>query len=443
MRESHPVESAVGIEYYVSETEGTGGRLRDRPEDFRVREREAFGADLEGLDAETGSYPHLVFRATLRRWDTNDFASTLSNRLGVSRERVSWAGTKDKHAVTTQLFSIKRDENTLPEIDGADIEPLGRAGRPVLFGDLVGNEFEVVVRGADRPGDADTTAEELRVFANGNEEGEAADEIAVPNYFGQQRFGSKRPITHRVGLAILAGDWETAAIRYVSESSEREPERTRTVRDRIAADRDWSAAAEELPGGLRFERAIAVRLAESAVEPDDYRAALEELPTNLQQMFTNAAQSYAFNRILSERLRRGLPFTRPVEGDVVCFTDEDGIPDPKRTQLVEETQLRTVRRHCERGRAFVTAPLVGTDTEFGAGEPGSITREVLSDLGVERSDFSLPGEFGSSGTRRAISVSTELELDHEPLALRFSLPKGSYATVVAREFLKVDPDDLA
>jgi tRNA pseudouridine13 synthase len=440
MRNAHPVEAAVGIEYYVSDTEGTGGRLRETPEDFRVREREAFGADLQDLDAETGSYPHLVFRATLRGWDTNDFASALSNRLGVSRERVSWAGTKDKHAITTQLFSIKREENTLPDIDGADIEPLGRAGRPVLFGDLIGNEFEIVVREADRPENADRIADELRAFA-GDDGAEAA--IAVPNYFGQQRFGSKRPITHRVGLAILAGDWEAAAVRYVCESSEREPERTRQARDRIAAERDWSAVPEELPGGLRFERAIAARLAESAAEPADYREALERLPTNLQQMFTNAAQSYAFNRILSERLRRDLPFGRPVKGDVVCFADSDGLPDPDRTQVVDESQLRTVRRHCERGRAFVTAPLVGTDTEFGEAEPEAIAREVLSDLGIDRSDFSLPGAFGSSGTRRAIRVSTDLEIDRHPLTLGFSLPKGSYATVVVREFLKADPDDLA
>ncbi len=437
MRESHPVEAEIGIEYYVSETEGTGGRLRDRPEDFRVREREAFGADLRPMDAETGSYPHLIFRATLRGWDTNDFASALSNRLGVSRERVSWAGTKDKHAVTTQLFSIKREVNTLPELEGADIEPLGRAGRPVLFGDLIGNEFELAVRDAPRPENAELIAEELRAFAGEN------GTIAVPNYFGHQRFGSKRPITHRVGLAIVDGDWETAAVRYVCESSDREPERTRKARDRLDDSRDWSTASEMLPGGLRFERAIAARLAEGDDTPEDYREALERFPTNLQRMFTNAAQSYAFNRILSGRLRRGLPFDRPVVGDVVCFTDGDGLPDPDRTQAVKEGQVGTIRRHCERGRAFVTAPLVGTDTEFGDGKPAEITRDVLSELGIGRSDFERPGEFGSTGTRRAIRVSTDLKLENDPLRFGFWLPKGSYATVLAREFLKTDPDELS
>jgi len=131
----------------------------------------------------------------------------------------------------------------------------------------------------------------------------------------------------------------------------------------------------------------------------------------------------------------------PVEGDVVCFADGDGLPDPGRTQIVDEGRLRTVRRHCERGRAFVTAPLVGTDTEFGAGEPAAIVRDVLDDLDLDRGSFDRPGEFGSTGTRRAIRITTELDLGSDPLTLRFSLPKGSYATVLAREFLKTDPAD--
>ncbi len=447
MREAHPIEAAVGIEYYVSETDGVGGRLRDRPEDFRVREREAFGADLRDLDAEVGSYPHLVFRATLRSWDTNDFASALSTELEVSRERISWAGTKDKHAVTTQLFSVKYDDNELPELDEAEIEPIGRAGRPVLFGDLIGNEFELVVRDAEHPENAKPIAAELRRFNAGDEstESDAGTDgnIGVPNYFGQQRFGSMRPITHRVGLDIVRGEFESAAVRYVCESSDREPERTQLARNQLNETRAWENANEILPGGLRFERAIAGRLAEGADSPEDYREALETLPTNLQRMFTNAAQSYAFNLILSERLRRGLPFNEPIEGDVVCFADENGLPDPDRTQTVKESQLRTIRRHCERGRAFVTASLVGTDTEFGGGEPAEITRTVLDELHLKREDFDRPREFGSTGTRRAILVSAELETGRGPLTLRFSLPKGSYATVIAREFLKTDPDELS
>ncbi|WP_276271068.1 tRNA pseudouridine(13) synthase TruD [Haloarcula litorea] len=456
MREAHPIERTVGMAHYVSDADGVGGRLRVAPEDFRVTELEAF--DTAPVDADTGGYPHLVLRVELRNWDTNDFASELSDRLGVSRERVSWAGTKDKRAVTRQLFSVKGiDPGDLPAIDGATVEVVGRAGRPVLFGDLAGNAFEIRVRDADRPENAASVLADLRAFAAG-EDGDGGDAtptlpdgertVGVPNYFGQQRFGSRRPVTHEVGLAIARGDWEGAVLAYVGNPSEREPEATQDARAYAEETRDWAGALDRLPRSLGFERSMCHRLAESADGPGDYRAAIEELPENLQTLFVNAAQSYVFNRVLSERLARGLPFHRPVEGDVVCFSDSEApddlpLPDPDRTQRVDASRLRTVERHCERGRAFVTAPLVGTETELADGEQGDIERAVLADVGLAPSDFDLPGAFHSTGTRRAILLRTDLGVarQDDDLAFSFALPKGSYATVVLREFRKGDPDE--
>jgi len=452
MREAHPRERATGVDYYVSDADGIGGRLRAAPEDFRVRERERM--DPEPLEAHEGSYPFLLVRATLRRWDTNDFASALSNAMGASRERVSWAGTKDKHAVTTQLFTVRdADPEEIPDLDGAEIEVLGRVGRDLSFGDLAGNEFAIRVR--ETEGDPDPTTRDLRAFAGGDDaadleptDDDTAVEIAVPNYFGHQRFGSHRPITHEVGLAAIRDDWRGAVLAYCGNPYDTEPEDSQrareTVEDQADADSpDWSAALDAMPGRLRYERSMLHRLDEGA----DWREALEAVPSNLQRLFVNAAQSYVFNRVLSERLRRGLPFTRPVAGDVVAFVERD-VPFPKpdmdRLQRVTEGRVDTLARHCERGRAFVTAPLVGTETELGDGEPGEIEREVLRELDVEPGDFELPGEFASSGTRRAVALPTDLtvsEEDGDPV-FEFALPSGSYATAVLREYMKCDPERL-
>ena len=73
---------------------------------------------------------------------------------------------------------------------------------------------------------------------------------------------------------------------------------------------------------------------------------------------------------------------------------------------------------------------------------------MLDDLGLAPGDFDLPGEFGSAGTRRAILLRTDLTVEREGggtgggLQFAFPLPKGSYATVVLREYLKADPGDL-
>ncbi|QKG91904.1 tRNA pseudouridine(13) synthase TruD [Halorubrum salinarum] len=498
LREAHPTERAVGIEYYASRADGIGGRLRESPEDFRVRELEAF--DAEPLDADPGSYPDLVVRATLRDWDTNDFARRLSDALGVSRERVSWAGTKDKRAVTTQLFTVRGvDADDLPEIRGAEIAALGRAGRSLSFGDLAGNAFEIRVADAvdGAPERVAEAVRDLRAFAGDAGEGDAdgvdanetdadgssgpsVDEsieatVGVPNYFGQQRFGSRRPVTHVVGLAIARNDPREAVRLYAGNPAEAEPEDTRAARDRVDAafgvsgdsgllggpaadgtgDGDWAACLDAIPGKLRFERSMVHRLADRGVDPnsppddEDWWHALEAVPSNLQRLFVNAAQSFLFNRIVSERLRRGLPFDRPVAGDVVCFADGDApeglyAPDADRLQRVDADRVDVVSRHCERGRAFVTAPLVGTETTLGDGEPGEIEREVLADAGVEPGNFSLPGEFDSNGTRRAVLLRTDLDVTFEGGDPRFAfaLPSGSYATALLREFTKRGPLDL-
>lgn len=432
---AHPVEREVGMEYYVSDSNGIDGRIREQDRDFRVREIEAF--EVQPTDANPDAYPHLVIRATLSGWDTNDFARRLSNELEASRERVSWAGTKDKRAVTTQLFSVmKADPAEIPEIRGAEIEVIGRAGRDLQFGDLAGNAFEIRVRGAKNEGVEEIT-EQLREFGGGS--------VGVPNYFGQQRFGSRRPVTHKVGLRVAREDWRGAVMAYLGGARKSEPEDTQAAREYIDETENWQDALDRFPRKLGYERAMLHRLVEDGAESsEDFREALETTPTNLQRLFVNAAQSYLFNLILSERLERGLPFDRAVAGDVVCFSDPDapeGLvqPDMSRIQRVTESRVETVNQHIERERAFVTAPLVGTETELGTKKPGEIERNVLSETGISPTDFDLPGEFDSTGTRRAILLTTDLVVKNDPLVFDFSLPSGSYATVLLREYLKCDP----
>lgn len=484
MRISPSREQTVGIEYYYSDTDGTDGRLRVRPADFQVREIETI--EPEPIDASVGDYPHVLLRVTLSKWDTNDFVQQLSDNLEISRERVSWAGTKDKYAITTQLFSIARinpNNKSLTAIPNADIEVLGRIGRPLQFGDLGGNSFEICVRSATDTSVVDAITAELHAYTVSNNHSQDDDtqsvyagdankvSIAFPNYFGHQRFGSRRPITHRVGRAIVRDAWRDAVLQYVANSFESEPETTQRARE-FASEQagssrpDWEEAIERMPNALRFEQSMLHRLNEANANIDSdaatWRHALMAVPKNLQRLFVNAAQSDLFNRIISERLRHDIPIHRPIAGDIVCFQDQNSPtevirPDPARTQLTTERRVDIMQRHCERGRAFVTAPLVGTQTNFASGKPGEIEKSVLAEYDITPEDFDLPGTFDSRGTRRAMALQTNIstkadcntdsdkhniDQSGQSYKLVFTLPPGAYATAVLREYLKVAPAKL-
>lgn len=438
MRAAHPLEQTVGIGVYASDVPGMGGHLRDVPSDFRVREVESI--EPESLSANPAAYPYLVIRATLENWDTNDFAREISDRVGISRARIAWAGTKDRRAVTTQLFTIKGVEpDSLPSLTGAEMEVVGRLGRALEFGDLAGNQFTIRVREVSNPDRAPAITEALR------QPSEQSGPVSVPNFFGQQRFGSQRAITHVVGRRILQGDWEGAVMAYVGNPSEYEREETRQARAFVEETRDWGRAIERFHGGLRFERAILSALAGGA----SYREALDELPENLQRLFVHAAQSDLFNRIVTRRLKRDLPIGTPVQGDIVCFTEQRGgmtIPDTDRLQRVTEDRIDVVTRHCKRGRAYVTAPLIGADTTLSDGEPDDLVRAVLDDVDVSPMDADLPEPYHSGGSRRAVLVRPDVDVEVQPssgdVTVEFALPKGSYATVLLREYLKCDPRKL-
>lgn len=440
VREAYDVEQEVGMHWYVSDTPGIGGSLKRAPDHFQVTEIE--DGTFEAIDADPADYPAVIVRVTLTDWDTFGFARRLAKELGIHHEAIRWAGTKDKAAISTQLFSIRQLDPLveLPAIPGATMEPVGRFGRQLSFGDLQGNAFTIRVTAPEVPERHVPITDELLAFGNGT--------IGVPNYFGQQRFGSIRPITHRVGLAIVAGSWEDAVLTYVGTPSDREPETTQQARRYVEETRDLAGALERFPPHLTHERRLCRALANAeSITEETYRTAFDTLANSLKQLFVHAVQSVIFNEILSERLAQGIPFNRAVEGDVVCFgevTDTLGtIPDPTKTQRVTADRVDTINRHIASGRAFITAPLVGTETEFGRGDIGELERDVLEQQDVTPADFELPEPYSSTGYRRAILATTDVTVTDDPLEFSFALPSGSYATVIMREYLKVHPEDLS
>lgn len=150
------------------------GVLRTSPEDFFVDEELGFTPD--------GAGEHVFVRVEKRGANTDFVAKELARFAGTRPEAVSYAGLKDRHAVTRQTFSIHLPGKTDPDwstLEHAEFRLLEavRHSRKLQRGALKGNRFRIVLR--DVQGD--------RAAAEGIVESIRSQ--GVPNYFGEQRFG--------------------------------------------------------------------------------------------------------------------------------------------------------------------------------------------------------------------------------------------------------------
>ncbi len=432
-RKCTTAEKDIGMLYYLTDTDGTGGRIKARAEDFAVDEVSA-GPEK----AENGKYTIATVKAV--NWESNRMIRLLAREMGISRERIGFAGTKDKRAVTTQLMSFECPPSQLEKVALKDIEfsNIYTAKRGIRIGDLTGNRFGIRVTGCGK------SEGEVKAIADGVKARIKA-ERGFPNYFGVQRFGVVRPITHLVGERLVRGDIEGAVKCYVCAPSSNgvRDEKAEACRKALSETDDWASLLNAVPDSMGFEKIMVGHIAD---RPGDWRGAVAAMPTNLQMMFVHAYQSYLFNIMLSRRMERGLPLGRPVIGDVVVPLGPDMVPLHEQKIVATAGNIDLVERQVKLGRAFVTGCLFGSGSEFAEGEMGEIERSVIEENGLEKEDFVIPGlpHCSSEGDRREILCPVKdltYKTDPDGYTVSFFLPKGNYATCLMREFMKSEITD--
>jgi tRNA pseudouridine13 synthase len=434
-------EAELGLGFYATATPGTGGRLKVEPEDFRVDEISLYPfPESEG--------PYTILRVSARNWEQHELARRLSERIGLPRGRMAWAGTKDRRAITEQLLSYLGPPVDLgaEPLPGVQIREVYRAREGLVLGHHFGNAFDLRVREV-------TLAPEMLAERAGATLAALKELGRFPNLFGPQRFGEVRPVTHVVGRWLLRGDSRAAVEAYLTQLTEAESDEGRRAREAYAAHHDALRALREFPPAYRFERTLLDHLARGQ-EP---ARAFRSLPRELRLLFVHAYQSLLFNRYLGARRAEGLSFTNPEEGDYLLRTARDGTIPGTDAIPVRRDNLPEARTMVDRGRAVLAGPLVGRSTPEPLGRPGEILQKLLAEESVERAAFRLPAhpDIASEGTWRPLTVAVPpmgLRVDppspEEALSsyrLTFALPKGTYATVLLREFLKHDarPDETA
>ncbi|EQA05926.1 tRNA pseudouridine(13) synthase TruD [Glaesserella parasuis] len=149
------------------------GRLKAEFADFIVKEE--LGYDLSG-DGE-------FVAVKIRKTDANTLfvGEKLAEFAGISAKNISYAGLKDRHAVTEQWFCLHLAGKETPDFtqfqfDGVEIIEVTRHNRKIRVGSLAGNHFELLLRDVKESNDLTARLQQIQA-------------VGFPNYFTEQRFG--------------------------------------------------------------------------------------------------------------------------------------------------------------------------------------------------------------------------------------------------------------
>jgi tRNA pseudouridine13 synthase len=419
---AHTTHDEAAPAFLTHEFEPIGGVIKQRPEDFLVDE-------IPGVEPTgEGEHTYLLIEKTDRT--TEDVARILARHFKVRRRDVGFAGRKDKRAITRQVFSIhtpgKRPED-FPELRAKNVVVLWADihTNKLRVGDLRGNRFSVRLREVAPM----RVLEANRILQRLAREG-------VPNYFGEQRFGS-RGNNHEVAAHIVREEWADACkalIRPAHDAPEDDPFRDAFE---LASNGEYASAKEALPPSLTAERRLLEALASGATSEQ----AIDALPTKHVDFLLCALQSALFNRVVHERLAaQGL--TTLLAGDLLIDHEKDEILSVGNAED-ESLASRVAKRELSPTGPLIgpkcATPSEGTDAraiENRAFDAGGFTIEQFTQT-CDRFGITLPGMRRSV---RTILGDPEIEGgadEHGPfIRLAFDLPPGGYATSVIREIAK-------
>lgn len=354
-------------------------KMKQNPEDFIVEE-------IHGNGISTINYPlkqrisdslpkkrkrYLNCDMVKRNYTTQRAILKIAKVMGISKKRISYAGTKDKKALTSQRISIENGE--LKKIDVKDIKlkNFNYADKKLRMGDLIGNRFTITLRDIGIP----NIIQSVNRFIENSKSG-------ISNYFGEQRFGN-RGNNHIIGKRIIQGDFECAVKLFLTDTIN-EKEDIKDARNWLGKNwGDWKGALKRYSKVLGLERTLLEYLEKNK---RDFIGALKNMPKRFALIFIHAYQSHIFNACLErDQIARELPL-------VGYKTKVSGILK----DVLEEEKI----------------------------EPSDFRIKQISWLsckGSSRKTLFFPEDFRISNIK------------DDSVTLRFTLSSGSYATVLIRE----------
>ena len=370
------------------------GCLKSGPEDFVVEEIPAY--------EPCGSGGHLFL--WLEKHDTSDeqLRAHLARTLRLSRRDIGIAGKKDRRAVTRQYVSVPStaaERITAIDCDAIRVLHSMAHTRKLRTGHLIGNRFRILVRTSVHQ--SPQTGPAVRVRRPGGEDSEA--HTAGP----RDRVGSANSTSgeHVENSPVSGCDAE--ALHATGSGIQRFGFANHFGRQRFGYGGQTAVHGFQLLVGPSSEHRAPRQL--------DRRLAL------------SAVQSLLFNLVLAYRASDGLLST-VLAGDFVQFVGSNS------GYIVEQPVCEQPRIDC--GEVVPTGPMFGPRMTRPAGLTRDREQGVLDAAGLEMEHFRKFPKLTRGGRRPLVVRPGEFRFAVEPegIRFRFSLPAGSYATVLLNEF---------
>lgn len=365
-----------------------------------------------------------MYRLHKREMGTPEAIDQLLRAWNLRRGDVSYGGLKDTHAVTSQYVTIRRGPRRSFESQRWSIEPLGAVPRPFTPHDIQGNRFKLVLRSM--------STDEIALAQNGLS---ALKSAGLPNYFDDQRFGSVGESKEFIAGAWVKGDYERAIWLTFADPNRfdrsQEKEQKRLLREHWG---DWKTCKQVLEKSHR--RSIITFLDD---RPGDFRGAWGRVRQDMRSLYVAALQSHLWNCLMGEWLKNALPL-EAISNVRLKLGDAPFPAGPDCGELLQP--LRDVE-----------LPLPSARLKLPTGPVQELVDSTLARLGWTMRELRIKyprDSFFSKGWRRALVQPADLrwsvdadELDpgRSRLSLSFTLPRGSYATILVKRITVVAAEE--
>ncbi|CAK6949906.1 pseudouridylate synthase PUS7L [Scomber scombrus] len=426
---------------------------------------------------------------TLRKenLETLEAISYMAAALGILPSDFTYAGIKDKRAITYQSMVVKKvspqrlKEKTAEfEKRGMRLSQVRSVSEPLRLGRLQGNHFDLVVRHLRPHGTADTHPSGAETHTHlASLVKEAVENVKARgfvNYYGPQRFGTGQSAqSDQVGLALLKEDMVNAVHLFFTPEDGDDPQ-SQAKRHFLQTDNAKESLAL-MPLSKARERLMLRALNRYGTGPDGCAQAWLSLPHSMRVFYPHAYCSRVWNEAVAHRLATLGHSAR--QGDLVWIQAGQNKPDDSQES---SAQIHVVTDQEEQEGVYslgqVLLPMPGNTVKYPENAMGTWYQERLARDGLEDCRFrvsslklNLPGcyrpllaflhnlsyklqraageegggEMTGSSSRKSdghLNVTAAEGKEDSgllTLTLNFDLDTSCYATVCLREIMKCDP----